>query len=126
METYQLWRSSMSGTSFFYQRRPFILVVIALFATLAVCVPSFNHIAAADARPLPLTRQGDPRLLPDHLFGGSVESLIEHLLDDPAKVAALKQTAPAVIRFPGGSQANYYNWQTGLLTFPVQPNSSSY
>jgi hypothetical protein len=55
-----------------------------------------------------------------------VEALIEHLLDSPRKIAAIQQTAPGVIRFPGGSQSNYYNWQTGLLDFTPLPSSSPY
>jgi hypothetical protein len=67
-----------------------------------------------------------PRQLPQNILGASVESLIEHLLDNPQKVAAIQTTSPGVVRFPGGSQSNYYNWRTGLLKFAVEPNSSSY
>lgn len=79
-----------------------------------------------DARPLTLTLVGEPRQLPNKILGASVESLIEHVLDDPRKIAAIKATAPAVVRFPGGSQANYYNWRTGLLSFDPTPDSSAY
>jgi hypothetical protein len=82
--------------------------------------------APAGARTLTLTPTGASRQLPPNLLGGSVEALIEHLLDDPQKIAAIQQTAPGVIRFPGGSQSNYYNWQTGLLDFNPLPNSSAY
>jgi hypothetical protein len=77
-------------------------------------------------RSLELTDAGDPRVLPEKILGASVEAMIEHILDDPAKIAAIAQTGPGVIRFPGGSQSNYYNWQTGLLEFSLQPNSSPY
>jgi hypothetical protein len=93
-----------------------------LLTILLAVIPS----SAAGPRLLTLVPQGDVRQLPNHIFGGSVEALIEHLLDDPAKIATLEQTAPAIMRFPGGSQSNYYDWQTGLLYFPVQANSSSY
>jgi len=79
-----------------------------------------------DARPLILTTLGDARQLPNQILGASAESLIEHLIDDPRKVAAIKQSAPAFIRFPGGSQSNYYNWRDGLLHFDLKLNSSSY
>ena len=82
--------------------------------------------APAGARTLTLTPAGASRQLPPNLLGGSVEALIEHLLDDPQKIAAIQQTAPGVVRFPGGSQSNYYNWQTGLLDFNPLPNSSAY
>jgi hypothetical protein len=80
----------------------------------------------ATARPLALTTLGDARRLPTKILGASAESLIEHLIDDPRKVAAIKQTAPAFVRFPGGSQSNYYNWRDGLLHFDPQPTSSAY
>ncbi|HYB74103.1 MAG TPA: hypothetical protein VED18_12085, partial [Candidatus Sulfotelmatobacter sp.] len=78
------------------------------------------------SQPLTLTAVGAPRQLPERILGASAEPLIEHLIDDPRKIAAIKQTAPAVLRFPGGSQANYYDWRTGLLSFPARSNSSAY
>ena len=80
----------------------------------------------AGARQLTLTPTGASRQLPANILGGSVEAMIEQLLDNPQKIAAIQQTAPGVIRFPGGSQSNYYNWQTGLLDFNPLPNSSAY
>ena len=80
----------------------------------------------ANARALKLMPLGDARKLPDKILGASVESLIEHVIDDPRKVAAIKATAPAVIRFPGGSQSNYYDWRDGQLHFDPKPNSSAY
>lgn len=60
-----------------------------------------SPMIGANWRPLVLAFEGASRPLPDHLFRGSVEALIEHLLDDPAKVATLAKTSPAVMRFPG-------------------------
>ncbi len=79
-----------------------------------------------DARPLILVLDGSPRQLPENILGASAEAMIEHMLDNPQKIAAIQKTAPGVIRFPGGSQSNYYNWRTGLLDFSPQPNSSAY
>ena len=79
-----------------------------------------------NAHALTLTLLGNARQLPAEILGASVESLIEKVIDDPRKVAAIKATAPAVIRFPGGSQSNYYNWRDGLLHFDPKPNSSAY
>ena len=119
----------------------------AVFLLQAACIlsrPAVGNSAPATtpytgptAEPAPLTPlagmqtlhlidTGQPRLLPNNILGASVESLIEHILDDPQKITAIQQTAPGVIRFPGGSQSNYYNWQTGLLDFNPMPNSSSY
>jgi hypothetical protein len=79
-----------------------------------------------NARALTLSAIGEPRTLPARILGASAESLIERLIDDPRKVAAIQATAPAIIRFPGGSQSNYYNWRDGLLHLSPQPHSSSY
>jgi len=79
-----------------------------------------------NARALTLTPMGNARQLPPKILGASVESLIENVLGDSRKVAAIKATAPAVIRFPGGSQSNYYDWRDGLLHFDPKPNSSAY
>ena len=96
-----------------------------------VCVSiafGMYHTASADdaAKPLVLEKSGPERQLPERLLGASVESLIEHLIDDPRKVAALKDMDLAFVRFPGGSQSNYYDWRTGLLDIPVTPRSSAY
>jgi hypothetical protein len=80
----------------------------------------------AGAEILHLVDNGRARQLPNNILGASVESLIEHLLDNPQKIAAIQKTAPGVVRFPGGSQSNYYNWQTGLLDFNPMPDSSPY
>ncbi len=95
-------------------------------ATIASTIPPAAQTPPAGALPLSLTPQGDPRQLPENILGASVESLIEHLLDNPQKIAAIQTTAPGVVRFPGGSQSNYYNWRTGLLEFNPQSNSSAY
>ncbi len=101
-------------------------LLVALVALLVSAVAAPGVALAAQPRPLILGFEGNARPLPNHILGGSVEALIEHILDNPAVVAALVKTAPAVVRFPGGSQSNYYDWRTGLLNIPVQPNSSSY
>jgi hypothetical protein len=40
------------------------------------------------AKPLALEQAGPERQLPERLLGASAESLIEHLIDEPHKVAA--------------------------------------
>jgi hypothetical protein len=92
----------------------------------APALPPAIVTAPAGARLLTLTSAVPSRQLPENILGGSVEALIEHLLDNSQKIAAIQQTAPAVIRFPGGSQSNYYDWQTGLLDFSPLPDSSPY
>lgn len=94
--------------------------------TTAVTAEPAAATLPAGVRPLSLTDEGAARQLPENILGASVEAMIEPLLDKPQKIAAIHQTAPGVIRFPGGSQSNYYNWRTGLLEFNPQPNSSPY
>jgi len=72
-----------------------------------------------------LVKTGESRELPTHLLGMQAIQLYEHLIDDPAKVAIAKDMEPAFVRFPGGMDANYYNWRTGQLELNVQPNSSA-
>jgi len=85
-------------------------------------------VFAQDAPPerLALRPAGEARRLPDRLLGASVEALFEHLIDNPAKVTIAKEMKVAYVRFPGGSQSNYYNWRTGLIEFNAKPTSSSY
>jgi hypothetical protein len=93
---------------------------------VAPSVQSGVSTPPAGSRQLNMVIDGPVRTLPSNILGASAEALIEHLMDNPAKVAAIHQTAPGVIRFPGGSQSNYYDWQTGLLQMNPQANSSAY
>ncbi|MBW2624512.1 MAG: hypothetical protein JRD68_16505, partial [Deltaproteobacteria bacterium] len=38
----------------------------------------------------------------------------------------IKTLAPALLRFPGGTVANYYNWRKGQLEVPIFTDSSQY
>lgn len=94
-----------------------------LFILFACC----NAASSDEAmKPLVLEKSGPERQLPQRLLGASAEALIEHLIDNPRKVAALKAMDLAFVRFPGGSQSNYYDWRTGLLDMPSTPRSSPY
>lgn len=79
-----------------------------------------------DAERLSLVPTGPERTLPGRLLGASAEPLIEHLIDNPAKVAIARAMQLAYVRFPGGSQSNYYNWRTGLLDITEKQESSAY
>ena len=46
---------------------------------------------------------GSARQFPQGLCGASSEPMIERLIGNQAKAAALKEIAPALLRFPGGS-----------------------
>ena len=103
-------------------RQNLLFIASFLFILFLRCVASADE----EAKPLILEASGLERQLPERLLGASSEALIEHLIDDPNKVAALKEMDLAFVRFPGGSQANYYNWRTGLLDMTLTPQSSQY
>ena len=50
----------------------------------------------------------------------------EDITEDPNKVTPAKALAPALLRFPGGTIANYYNWQTGQIEVPLVETSTRY
>jgi hypothetical protein len=78
------------------------------------------------AQPLTLRPEGTPRQLNAPIFGASTTAFYEHLLDNPAKIAMLKTMAIGLDRFPGGSDANFYNWHNGLIEVQAHPDSSRY
>jgi hypothetical protein len=80
----------------------------------------------SNAVSLQLVVSGDQRKLPSRILGASIEPFYDNLLQDPRKIGAVKATMPAILRFPGGTQSNYYNWHTGLFSFDAKPNSSAY
>ena len=94
--------------------------LVAVFSVLAM--------AGFPASPEPRTLQsrGAARQLHAPVFGASTTALYEHLLDNPAKIAALKTMSIGLDRFPGGSDANFYNWRTGLIEIQAHPDSSRY
>ena len=81
---------------------------------------------AANATELHLKLVGVARPLPIKIFGANADPFIEQLTNDTRKIQVVKQTAPAVLRFPGGSLANYYDWSDGQLHLNPESNSSSY
>ncbi|MGD0662604.1 MAG: hypothetical protein ABSD38_31500 [Syntrophorhabdales bacterium] len=98
----------------------FCLAVVLSFAT-----PAGGH-GATDAAVMTLSVAGKPRSLQGPILGGSTSAFFEHLLDNPAKIAALSKMAIGLDRFPGGSDANFYNWRTGLIEIKAYPDSSPY
>jgi len=81
---------------------------------------------APSQRLLLLQPRGEARELPTRLLGASVEPWFEHLLDNPQKVDIARQMGLAFVRFPGGSESNYYDWRSGLPNVTTRPESSSY
>jgi hypothetical protein len=97
------------------------LLVAAAFSFAAADTPTTQP-----AKALSLEKSGEQRKLPPQLLGASAEAMIEHLISDQAKVAVLKGMDLSFVRFPGGSQANYYDWRTGQLHVETTENSSDY
>jgi hypothetical protein len=97
----------------------FLMAVVSAF-TFTMDLPS------AHADPLTLQAFGEPRPLHGPILGASTTAFFEHLLDDPAKIAVLKTMAIGLDRFPGGSDANFYNWRTGLIEIQARADSSPY
>lgn len=101
-----------------------ILVAAVIVAGLAP--EQTTGAAVPEAKKLVLEKAGAERTLPERMLGASAEALIEHLLDDPQKVAALKDMHLALVRFPGGTYSNYYNWRSGVLDIEATPRSAPY
>jgi hypothetical protein len=101
-------------------------VIGAAFLLAALTIGAPAPLPAAAAAPLVLVPEGSARALPQRLLGASAEAFFEHLIDDPAKVEIARQMGLAFVRFPGGTESNYYDWRSGLPAIQVFPNSSSY
>jgi hypothetical protein len=123
--------ASLAGGYFMYQRKGNSVkrICIALsgtFAVVAAAFPASNSPAPQPPRPLLLEKVGEERALPERILGASAEGLIERLITEPAKLAAVKAVAPAFVRFPGGSQSNFYDWRSGQIEIEETPQSSNY
>jgi hypothetical protein len=104
-----------------------LAILIAAIATVRSPVPLFAAVPAPLVpAPLVLEPSGAARVLPERLLGASAEAFFEHLIDDPAKVEIAREMGLAFVRFPGGTESNYYDWRTGLPAIQVFPNSSAY
>jgi hypothetical protein len=71
--------------------------------------------ACAQARRVRLKREGAERQLPDRLLGFNTPANNVIPFEDPAFAPAVKALGPSLMRFPGGTVSNYYNWRTGQL-----------
>ena len=84
-------------------------------------------VAGAAENPLVLKPMGEERILPNHILGiNAATAFYEDLTEDIRKIAPTREMAPALLRFPGGTIANYYNWKRGQIEIPVKQNSSTY
>ena len=102
----------MSKSWVLFRRAAGFLILISVFPV---------HAANLVLKP-----SGKPRSLQGPILGVSTTAFYEHLLNDSAKIAVLKKMSIGLDRFPGGSDANFYNWRTGLIEIQADRSSSSY
>jgi hypothetical protein len=108
--------------TFFNRERSVMPVRFLLFLSLLLLpAPVLSQV-----RPLDLVPTGEPRALPERILGTSAEPFWDDFIKDPAKVAAIKSLHLAHVRFPGGSQSNYYDWMRGLFFVTPGENHSPY
>ena len=75
-----------------------------------------------------LVPAGEPRALPERILGASAEPFwkADRFLSDPERIAAVKSLRLGYVRFPGGSQSNYYDWKRGLFFVEPKADNSAY
>lgn len=78
------------------------------------------------AESLVLRREGPPHQLDDHVLGLNCPVPWDVPHEDPLLVEPLKELGPALLRFPGGTVANFFNWRSGQLEVDEVPNESVY
>jgi hypothetical protein len=84
-------------------------------------------VAGAAENPLVLKPIWEERVLPERILGiNAATAFYDDLTEDIRKIAPTRKLAPALLRFPGGTIANYYNWQKGQIEIPVKRDSSTY
>ena len=104
----------------------FAIVAILTRSPVMIASNAAGQTSPSAAGEIQLEPAGPARQLPPGLAGASSEPMIERLIGNRAKAAALKDIAPALLRFPGGSQANFYDWKSGSLDLRENPRSSAY
>jgi len=75
---------------------------------------------------LHLRQTGAPHRLNQNVLGLNCPVPWDVPHEDPLIVEPLRELAPALLRFPGGTVANFFNWRTGQLEVEEVPNESVY
>jgi hypothetical protein len=118
----------VGGASAAQQRlRAVVLAIAAIQTSFAYSAPA-QAATTEDIGPAPLTLTvaGQPRTLPARLLSGSAEPFYEHLIGNQVKQGILAAMHLAYLRFPGGTQSNYYDWKSGQIFVTGYSNSSAY
>ena len=69
---------------------------------------------------------GVQRALPRNLIGLNSPVTYDIPHEDAALAPAVKAIAPGLLRFPGGTVGNFFNWRTGQLDVPEAAGASGY
>lgn len=64
--------------------------------------------------------------LPERMLGLNSETVFVSPDDDPAMLEPTRQLGPAVLRFPGGTPSNFFDWRTGRIDVPDVEGASDY
>jgi hypothetical protein len=88
-------------------------------AVLAVVVVPRWTVGPTDSQRL-TARLGPTRLLPPHYFGINYDyvNTAWRAARDPGRDEQLALLEPGTVRWPGGTEANFFDWRTG---YPVAP-----
>jgi len=70
-------------------------------------------VGPAGAAAVPVSLTGPVRTVTPTLLGLNAVNVTGPRWDDSKLDAVLKQFGPGVLRYPGGTNANYWDWQTG-------------
>lgn len=99
-------------------------------AVLAAGVAGWMSAEAAQAQGAPQTvrlkTDGAERALPNRWLGHNSPANYDIPVEQAAFRDAVKAARPHLLRFPGGTVANYYQPETGQLDFGDFPNGSIY
>lgn len=71
--------------------------------------------AAADPAPVRLRSEGPERALSGRMLGFNTPANNVLPFEDPTFAPAVRALGPQLMRFPGGTVSNYYDWRTGQL-----------
>lgn len=96
------------------------------FVAGATALAAAGGVRAAEPEAVRIKAEGRERQLPSRMLGLNTPCVYDIPYEDPKAVAAIKATAPNIVRFPGGTVGNYYNWRIGFMEVPDGPGASVY
>lgn len=98
---------------------------LAAGGLLAACSTARTQEVTAATR-IRLKKAASERALPPRMLGMNTNLVYDIPYEDPAAIAAIKAVGPNIVRFPGGTVGNYYQWRTGFMSVPDGPGASTY